>query len=119
MNQSFPKSARLLKQGEFDAVYQGDAFAADGTLVIKAVLNGKGETRLGLSVSKKVGNAVVRNRWKRLIREGFRTQRNELPKGLDLVVRPKKGAVCDGRAIALSISKLVARLDRRLRRNSS
>jgi ribonuclease P protein component len=49
--------------------------------------------RLGLSVSRKVGNAVVRNRWKRLIREAFRLHilTDETIKGLDLVVIPQKG----------------------------
>jgi ribonuclease P protein component len=43
-------------------------------------------TRLGLSVSRKVGSAVVRNRVKRLLREAFRTSASALPPGLDLVV---------------------------------
>ncbi len=115
IDQRFPKTARLLRQAEFDAVYQGDAFAADDVLVIKAVQNGLQVSRLGLSVSKKVGNAVVRNHWKRRIREAFRKQRSQLPVGMDLVVRPKRGAACDYDAIFLSIEKLVARLDRKMK----
>ena len=61
-------------------------------LVVQGCANGLPHTRLGLSVSRRVGNAVLRNRWKRIIREAFRTQRDELPVGLDLVVRPRRGA---------------------------
>jgi ribonuclease P protein component len=117
MTQRFPKSARLRTQFEFDAVYNGDAFAADDVLVIKAIRNGTEVTRLGLSVGKKVGNAVVRNHWKRRIREAFRIQRSDLPAGLDLVVRPKRGAACDYAPIHRSIGRLAQRLDKKLERD--
>ena len=81
----FPKSVRLRRQAEFDRVYGGDVFAADNVLVIKAVKNGLSVSRLGLSVSRKVGNAVVRNRWKRRIREAFRNHQVTLPVGIDFV----------------------------------
>lgn len=110
--QTFPKSVRLRTSPEFDRVYRSKHYAADGVLVMCGVRNGTNVTRLGLSVSRKVGNAVVRNRWKRQIREAFRKQRADLPLGLDLVVRPKKGATCDGPAIYRSVEKLVARLER-------
>ena len=94
-DESFPKSARLRKQAEFDDVYGVDCFAADQTLVIRGRKNGLQRTRLGLSVSRKVGNAVVRNRWKRTIREAFRRNQARICPGLDIVARPRKGAVCD------------------------
>ncbi len=49
--------------------------------------------RLGVTVSRRVGNAVVRNRLKRRIREWFRRKRRALPEGLDLVVIGRRGAV--------------------------
>lgn len=118
-NQTFPKSVRLRTSPEFDRVYRSKHYAADGVLVICGARNGTEVTRLGLSVSRKVGNAVVRNRWKRQIREAFRKQRVDLPVGLDLVVRPKKGAACDGPAIFLSVKKLAARLDRSISASES
>lgn len=69
--------------------------------------------RLGLSVSKRVGNAPTRNRWKRLIREVFRKHRTELPP-VDIVIRPKKGAVADHASISISLPALVSRAIRKL-----
>ncbi len=110
---------RLRRQHEFDAVYRGTHYAGDGVLVIRAVRNEFQHTRLGLSVSKKVGNAVVRNRWKRLIRESFRQQRSIIAGGMDIVVRPKKGAVADYEAVFESLRKLCQRMDRKLPVSSS
>ena len=111
---TFPNTARLRRQYQFDAVYRGKHYAGDGVLVIRAIRNEQKRTRLGLSVSKKIGNAVVRNRWKRLIREAFRKQQVEIPRGLDIVVRPKRGAVADYSAVYTSLLNLCKRLDRKL-----
>ncbi len=116
--QRFPKKVRLLRQFEFDRVYQGNVYAADETLVVLAVSNHQDLTRLGLSVSRKVGNAVVRNKWKRMIREAFRRQQTKLPRGLDVVVRPRMGAHCEFDRVHASLAMLVSKVDRRLRKSS-
>lgn len=113
-DQSFPKQLRLRTSAEFERVYAAECYAADGVLVINATTNDLGHSRLGLSISRKVGNAVVRNRWKRLIREAFRLQRSALPSGIDFVVRPKRGAVPEFVAIKESLRKLAARVAKRL-----
>ena len=75
-------------------------------------------SRIGITASKKVGNAVVRNRWKRRTREAFRGLLPDLPPGLDLVVLPRRGARLDSEAIQNSLRKLVRRLARRCEKSS-
>ena len=111
---SFPKQVRLRKQAEFDRVFGSKAYAADDVLVVNGGINEDGLTRIGLSVSRRVGNAVVRNRWKRLIREAFRTQQADMPKGIDLVARPRRGATPELAAIRRSLQSLAERIARRL-----
>ena len=113
-DESFSKKFRLRSQSDFDAVFQNEVFAADNVLVIQAKENGLDYSRLGLSIGRKVGNAVQRNRWKRVIREVFRKQRSQLPVGIDLVVRPRKGAVCDFAAVERSLIRLVKKLARKV-----
>ena len=109
-----PREVRLRRQIDFNRVHQTNAFAADDTLVIKAAANGLDYVRIGISLSRHVGNSVLRNRWKRLIREAFRVTRSNLPTGLDLVVRPKRGSVADFELIQKSLLQLTPRLARRL-----
>jgi ribonuclease P protein component len=112
----FTAADRIRKQADYDRIYKSRLFAADDVLVINADVNGLNRTRLGLSVSRKVGGAVVRNRWKRLLREAFRLSRDSLPSGLDLVIRPQKGAAPDFHAIRTSLIALAHRISKRLAR---
>ena len=116
VDERFPRKYRLRTRNDFDRVYQNDAFAADHTLVVRGCENGLPHARLGLSVSRKVGGAVVRNRWKRLIREAFRRSRRELPAGVDFVFRPRRGAEPDYAAICESLPRVAGQLAKKLRR---
>jgi ribonuclease P protein component len=113
-DQRFPKELRIRRQADFDRVYNARVYAADEVLVVNGCTNGLDVPRLGLSVSRQVGNAARRNAWKRRIREAFRLSKTRLPSGVDLVVRPQKGAVCDFAAISRSLPALAGRIARKL-----
>jgi len=75
----------LKNTSEFKEVYEHGVSAANPLLAVYAV-TGDGEQRLGISVSKKVGNSVVRHRITRLIRECYRKLQPELVPGCRIVV---------------------------------
>ena len=109
--QRFPKTARLRNSAEFRNVFAVRRIAADDVLVVFGFENGLEHSRLGLSVSRKVGKAVVRNRWKRLIREAFRKNQSGFSTPLDLVVLPQKCAKPPTvRQVEESLRRLVGRL---------
>ncbi|MCL2118452.1 MAG: ribonuclease P protein component [Planctomycetaceae bacterium] len=103
----FPKSMHLRKRGDFDRVFARKSSRADRVLVVYGMSNGLSVSRLGLVVSKKVGKAHQRNRWKRIIREVFRLEQHALPEPLDLVVIPRQGVEPDFNSICRSFRKLV------------
>ncbi len=109
----FPKSARLLKLAEFDRVFKRRCAASDDNIVLHAALGLTTEPRLGLVVSRKCGNAVARNRWKRALREAFRLARGELPL-FDFAVVPRSGTVPPVAELQQSFSALSDRLAKRL-----
>jgi ribonuclease P protein component len=111
----FPKSRRLLKTAEFDRVFKRRRSQSDGMLVLYACENELDCSRLGLVVSRKTGNAVVRGRWKRCLREAFRLLQHELPAGLDLVALPRPGAVPTMPRVQESLRTLASRVSRQLR----
>ncbi|QEG00072.1 Ribonuclease P protein component [Stieleria maiorica] len=117
---AFPKSKRVVSGRAFTLVLRKGGCAADDCLVVFAFPRREGDDRsdqprrLGVTIPKKTGNAVVRNRWKRWIRESFRTQQADFPTGYDFVVRPKKGATGNWTSIRRSLPKLARKAARRL-----
>lgn len=70
----------------FRRLYQKGKTAADGRLVLYIRQNGRRENRLGLTVSTKVGHAVVRNHIRRRLREIYRLHEDQLIRGMDIVI---------------------------------
>lgn len=86
---TFGKRQRIRKKTEFDAVFERRQRSFQGPLGVYVSPNGLAWSRLGISMSRRVGIAARRNRIKRLLREAFRLLQHELPTGFDLVVVPK------------------------------
>jgi len=114
-SQHFPKAAHLRSEADFERVYARKCKAADGVLLVFADRNELGLTRIGLSVSKKHGGAVTRNRLKRLLRESFRSLRAELPPGLDLIAIPLDKEQASLETYRASLCRITERLIKRLK----
>lgn len=85
-------SESLKKNKDFRNVYRNGTSYANKYLVMYVLENQAGKNRLGISVSKKVGNSIVRHILTRLIREGYRLQEDRYRCGLDIVVIARTGA---------------------------
>ena len=79
-------SDSLKKNRDFQKVYRQGKSYANRFFVMYVLANGTEENRLGISVSKKVGNSVVRHHVTRLVREAYRLQEEMFNSGLDIVV---------------------------------
>ena len=90
---SFSKIEKLLNREEFVNLNRSGRRRHTGHFVLIFKENGLSFARLGITVSKKIGNAVQRNRVKRLIREFFRLHRDLFPKGFDIVIAAKRNAI--------------------------
>ena len=115
---SLPRGHRLTDKPQFDAVHRAGIRSSDPLFMVIARPNGLGLARLGLAVGvKSAGNAVNRNRIKRVVREAFRRAKQELP-SVDIVVNARAAA---GKAtnaqITASVATLWARIAERCARS--
>lgn len=89
-SQRFDRAYRLTGRRRFTEVYEAKVRRESGPLLVYALPNELPHSRIGLSLGRRIGNAVRRNRIKRLLRESFRMNRGAWPDGYDwlVVVRP-------------------------------
>ncbi|MDD6716969.1 MAG: ribonuclease P protein component [Firmicutes bacterium] len=86
------KMESLKKNEDFKNCYKTGRSAANRYLVLYHVPNGQDKNRIGVSVSRKIGNSVVRHRIKRLVRECCRLHENEFESGFDIAVVARRSA---------------------------
>jgi ribonuclease P protein component len=114
---TFPKTVHLRRPSDFRRVFARRRSASDESIIVYACENGLPHLRLGLSVSRKVGGAVTRNRLRRLYREAFRLTRADMPTGLDLVIVPRGSDEPSLDQLKASLPRLVKTLAGRLQRD--
>jgi ribonuclease P protein component len=118
------RSERLRQSRDFQRVARHGTRVASRDFVLlvapgSGCAGGLPARRLGVTASRKVGNAVVRNRMKRLLRVAFRLQREALPEGIDLVVIPRRLREPTLDELSASLVELSQRVAKKLRGQSS
>ena len=111
---AFRPHEHLRRPADFKLVYDRRRSVSDHWLIVYARENGLPYLRLGLSVSRKYGQATRRNRLRRLYREAFRLTRHEMPVGLDLVLIPRKPEEPPLAELTRTLPHLVKQAARRL-----
>ncbi len=111
---TLPRAARLSARADISRAFDEGARVVDPRISLQGVRNDLGRTRLAVAVSKRHGNAVRRNRLKRIGREAFRRVRSQLPAGLDLVLLPRAGRELTGDGVRRSLLRLADQLHRKL-----
>lgn len=111
---TFPKARRLRSRQDYARVYERRLKAGDRSLLVFADRADGKLTRIGLSVSRKNGNSVVRHRIRRLLREAYRLEQHDIPEGLDLILIPRPGSAATLADYRRSLVQLTQKLARRL-----
>lgn len=88
---AFDRSRRMVRKHDFERTFAARCTASDPLLVVYVLPNDLPHPRLGMTIGKRHGGAVRRNRLRRLLREAFRLEQHNLPPGFDYLLVPKPG----------------------------
>jgi ribonuclease P protein component len=113
----FRPHEHLRRAADFRRVYDRRRSASNEDLIVYGCENGLPHLRLGLSVSRKFGGAVQRNRLRRLYREAFRLTRQQLPVGVDLILIPRRPEPPALAELLAALPRLVKQVARKLERD--
>ena len=106
MRHTLGRQDRLSRREDIGRVFTAGRSARDAWLSLLVHANPTGLVRMAVTVSRRNGPAVARNRIKRLCREGFRLVRHRLPKGYDYVIKPRPGPEPSLQQVQESLLKL-------------
>lgn len=112
------RDERIRSPLHFKRVYDRKCSASDAWLIVYGCANGLPHARLGLSVARKWGHAIARNRIRRLYREAFRLSKPEVPAGIDYVFIPRQGNDLTLAALLVSVPKLTQQVAQRCMREA-
>ena len=90
--EGFPRNYRIVRGSQYRSIYDSGAKVHAERFVLFGARNSLNHHRLGITVSRRIGSAVVRNRIKRLFREIFRRSAADIPHSIDFVVNARRGA---------------------------
>lgn len=107
---SFPKTARLLSKNHYQRVCRSGKKFFGESIIIDYFLGLSPCPKLGITVSRRFGKAILRNRFKRVVREAFRLHCHSLPKNLEINILPRKSTppslLCITKDLHLLLEKL-------------
>ena len=97
-SEKFPKTDRILKRDVFRRVYEQGRKTQFRFFTAFVLAKQTGDTRIGITTTRKMGNSVERNRTRRVVREAFRKNKWLVPNGVDIVINVKRSLVEAGYA---------------------
>ena len=115
LNYNFPKEMKICSKLEISHIFNTGIRVRDHRIMLLGVKSQDANSRrFAVTISKKHGNAVIRNRIKRLCREALRLTQHDLPTGIDIVLFPRVGITHDVTAIQKSLKSLGKKLAKRI-----